>query len=45
MRRTLAVAGLATLTAGAIALPAAAKSDKRALTTKLFRAPRRPPAR
>lgn len=35
MRKTLTVAGLATLTAGAIALPAAADSDKRALTTKL----------
>ncbi|MDQ3769116.1 MAG: CHRD domain-containing protein [Actinomycetota bacterium] len=35
MRKTLTVAGLATLTAGVIALPAAADSDKRALTTKL----------
>ncbi len=35
MRKILAVAGLATLTAGAIAIPAAAKSENRALTTKL----------
>ena len=35
MRRILTVAGLATLTAGAIALPAAADSERRALTTKL----------
>ncbi len=35
MREILTVAGLATLTAGVIALPAAADSEKRALTTKL----------